>query len=106
MTIFTDSMVAHMHGDLTHLGVTDNIVNSLAVSLLKIESRGGNSISIDCKKVTSADVGGLRLLYVWMHCARFRGVEPVLVNITDSLKKTMRKLKIEHCFKASSLVSA
>jgi ABC-type transporter Mla MlaB component len=98
MNIHSKGTVAHLYGDLTHSGVTDNIISSLAVSLQKIESRGEKNIRIDCGKIRSADINGLQLLYVWMHCARFRGVEPELFNLPDCLQQTMRKLGIRHCF--------
>lgn len=102
MKTLKKATVAHLHGDLTHDGVTDNIINSLAVSLLKIETAGEKKISIDCGKVRSADISGLQLLYVWMQCARFRGVEPRLVNITDPLQQAMLRLGLGHCFAGSS----
>lgn len=98
MKIFKKTTVAHLQGDLTHDGVTDNIINSLAVSLLKIETAGEKKISIDCRKVHSADINGLQLLYVWMQCARFRGVEPRLINLTQSLQQIMRRMGLGHCF--------
>lgn len=90
--------VAYLHGNLTHIGVTNNIVKSLAVSLQKVESVGDKSIRIDCGKIRSADVSGLQLLYVWMHCARFRGVEPELVNLSDGLQKSLKSTGLGHCF--------
>lgn len=98
MKIITKGTVAHLQGDLTHSGVTRNIINSLAVSLQKIISVGEKSIRIDCGRIRSADISGLQLLYVWMHCARFRGVEPELVNLPDTLQKTMHRMGLEHCF--------
>lgn len=98
MRIFTKGIVAHLHGDLTHSGVTLNIINSLAVSLQKIGSGGEKSFRIDCEKVRSADISGLQLLYVWMQCARFRGVEPELVNLPDRLQRTMQRMGLKHCF--------
>lgn len=90
--------VAYLHGNLTHIGVTNNIVKSLAVSLQKIESSGEKNIRIDCGKVRSADISGLELLYVWMQCARFRGVEPELTNLSGTLQKCMLTLGIGHSF--------
>jgi anti-anti-sigma regulatory factor len=84
--------VAYLNGNLTHNGVTNNIVNSLAVSLQKIESVGEKNIQIDCGKVCSADISGLQLLYVWMQCARFRGVEPELTNLSKTLQQSLQTL--------------
>jgi ABC-type transporter Mla MlaB component len=102
MTFFTEGTVAHLQGDLTHSGVTHNIINSLAVSLQKITSRSEKNIRIDCGRISSADISGLQLLYVWMQCARFRGVEPELINLTDCLQNAMQKLGIGHFFTGNS----
>ncbi len=101
MNFFTKGTVAHLQGDLTHSGVTDNIISTLAVSLQKIESIGEKNIRIDCGRVRAADFSGLQLLYVWMQCVRFRGVEPELVNLSDSLQQTMRGMGLGHCFTGS-----
>jgi ABC-type transporter Mla MlaB component len=98
MNMNSTGTVAYLYGDLTHSGATDNISTSLAISLQKIESKGGKNIRIDCGKIRSADISGLQLLYVWMHCARFRGVEPELFNLPDCLEQTMRKMGLRHCF--------
>jgi ABC-type transporter Mla MlaB component len=98
MKIITKGTVAHLKGDLTHSGVTRNIINSLAVSLQKIVSVGEKNIRIDCGRIRSADISGLQLLYVWMHCARFRGVEPELVNLPVNLQQLMHRMGLEHCF--------
>ena len=98
MEIYTEGTVAHLQGDLTHTGVTNNIINLLAVSLQKLASGGDKNILIDCEKIRTADVSGLQLLYVWMHCARFRGVEPVLVNLSDSLRTAIQRMGFENCF--------
>lgn len=86
--------IAYLHGKLTHTGMTDNIVKSLAVSLSKIESVGEKGLRIDCGKVRSADISGLQLLYVWMQCARFRGVEPELINLSDTLQQSIHTLGV------------
>jgi anti-anti-sigma regulatory factor len=102
MTHFSEDTVAHLHGDLTHSGVTNNIINSLAVSLQKIVSDGDKNIRIDCESIHTADINGLQLLYVWMQSARFRGVEPELVNLSDGLRQTMQKMGFGHCFTTNS----
>ena len=98
MNIYTKGTVAHLHGDLTHSGVTDNIINSLSVSLQQAASEGWKNFRIDCGRIGTADIRGLQLLYVWMQCARFRGVEPELVNLPDTLQKTMQRMGLGHCF--------
>ncbi|MDD2735921.1 MAG: STAS domain-containing protein [Desulfuromonadaceae bacterium] len=108
MKIHSKSTVAHLYGDLNHSGATHNIVNTLAASLQKIESVGDKSLHIDCTKIISADFSGLQLLYVWMQCARHRGVEPRLVNLSNSLQQAMQSMGISHCFSGFnvSLVAA
>jgi anti-anti-sigma regulatory factor len=98
MTICTEGTVSHLQGDLTHSGVTHNIINLLAVSLQKIVSAGEKNIRIDCERIRAADLSGLQLLYVWMQCAKFRGVEPELVNLSDNLQQTMQRMGLWHCF--------
>lgn len=98
MKICTEGTVAHLQGDLTHSGVTHNIINLLAASLQKIVSGGDKNFNIDCERIRTADVSGLQLLYVWMQCARFRGVEPALVNLSDSLHQAIQRMGFEHCF--------
>jgi anti-anti-sigma regulatory factor len=102
MAIKMEGPVAHLQGDLTHLGVTHNIINSLAVSLHQIVPGREKNFRIDCTRIRAADISGLQLLYVWMQCARFRGVEPVLVNLSASLQKTMRGMGLGHCFTGNS----
>jgi len=98
MALYSEDTVAHLQGDLTHSGVTHNIINSLAVSLHQTVSGSEKNIRIDCGKVRAADISGMQLLYVWMQCARFRGVEPELVNLSDSLRHAMQRMGIGHCF--------
>lgn len=104
MNIYMKGTVAHLQGDLTHSGVTDNIINSLSVSLQQVASRDEKNFRIDCGKIVTADISGLQLLYVWMQCARFRGVEPELVNLPGTLQKTLQRMGLGHCF--SSRTSA
>jgi len=92
MTFCSEGTVAYLRGDLTHSGVTRNIINSLAVFLQQIAIRGGKDIRIDCGRILAADISGLQLLNVWMECARFKGVNPELVNLSDTLQQAMKKV--------------
>jgi ABC-type transporter Mla MlaB component len=92
MTFCSEGTVAYLQGDLTHSGVTRIIIKSLAVFLQQIVSRGGKNIRIDCGRVIAADISGLQLLYVWMACARFKGMEPELVNLPDSLQQAIQRM--------------
>ena len=96
--MYSKDTVAHLQGDLTHSGVTRNIINSLEACLHKIAAESEKNIRIDCGRVRAADISGMQLLYVWMQCARFRGVEPELINLPDSLQQAMRRMEIGHCF--------
>ena len=103
MKICTEGTVAHMQGDLTHSGVTNNIINLLAGSLQKTESGGDKNIRIDCERIRTADISGLQLLYVWMQSARIRGVESELINLSHSLRQSMLRMGFEHCFTGISV---
>jgi len=98
MKLYTTGTVAHLHGDLTHSGATDNIVHTLAASLQQLGSDGGKSFHIDCGEILSADIGGLRLLSVWMQCVKFRGVEAKLVNLPKRLQQEIERLEPGDCF--------
>ncbi|MDD2899295.1 MAG: STAS domain-containing protein [Desulfuromonadaceae bacterium] len=98
MKIFTKGSVAHLHGDLNLSGVTNTIINSLAISLQKLGSASEKTFHIDCGKVRSADYSGLQLLYVWMQCAKFRGVEASLVNLPDRLQLDIEMMGLGDCF--------
>ncbi len=98
MTISMEGAVAHLQGDWTHTGVTLSSIDSLEVSLQQIESGGEKFICIDCGRIRAADIIGLQLLYVWMQCARFRGVEPELVNLSDSMQQALQRMGLGHCF--------
>jgi ABC-type transporter Mla MlaB component len=102
MSMYSEGSVAHLQGHLTHSGVTHSIVNSLGASLQQIVSAGEKYFRIDCGMIRTADLSGLQLLYVWMQCARFRGVEPELVNLPNSLQKTMQRMGLGHCFTGNS----
>jgi len=103
MTFCTEGAVSHLQGDLTHSGVTHGSINSLSASLQQITSGHETHIRIDCGRIHAADVSGLQLLYVWMQCARFRGVEPALVNLSDSLRQSMQRMGFDLCFTCFSM---
>lgn len=98
MTMCMEGTVAHLQGELTDSGVTHGRIHSWSVSLQQIESRGEKNVSIDCKKICAADITGLQLLYVWMQCARLRGVEPALINLSHSLQQAIQRLGLGQCF--------
>ena len=88
MTICMIGAEARLEGDWTLTGVIRNL-DSLAFSLQQLESGSKKNLKIDCGLMKEADICGLELLNVWMQCARFRGVEPTLVNVPDRLQNVM-----------------
>lgn len=98
MTICMEEKVAHLQSDLTYSGMTQNILDSLDVSLQQTESGGERNIRIDCGKIRKTDINGLQLLYVWMQCARFVGVASELFNLPVNLQQTLKRMGLEHCF--------
>ena len=92
MTRCMEDRVVHLQGDLTHSGVTHGSIDSLAVSLRHMGSEGEKNLRIDCGRIRATDVSGLQLLYVWMQCARFQGMEPQLVNLPESMQQAMQNM--------------
>jgi anti-anti-sigma regulatory factor len=84
--------VAYLKGDWTINGVTKGKIDSLAFALQDISSGEGIGLLVDCGHITSIDTTGHQLIYVWVQCARLRGVEPELVNLPDSLRQRLQSL--------------
>ena len=102
MKLCMQGPVAHLQGDLTCAGMTSNGIESLSESLHQIESVGGKNLRIDCGKILSADFSGLQLLYVWMQCARIRGMESELVNLPTILHAALQRIGLWNCFQVVS----
>lgn len=100
MAIFMTGSEARLEGDWTLTEVTRNL-DSLARSLQLLESGCGKKLRIDCGQMKEADISGLQLLNVWMQCARFRGVEPTLVNVPERLRHAMQVL-IRRCVRSQA----
>ncbi|MDA8430321.1 MAG: STAS domain-containing protein [Geobacteraceae bacterium] len=96
MTVRIDSTAGHEEDVWTISGLEENI-DSLLLSLKQIENRGTRVVTIDCGQIDDGDTSRLQLLNVWMLCARLRGFEPKLVNLSDSLKQTIQNLELKHC---------
>jgi len=94
MAVRMEGMEAHLVGDWTISGVEENI-NSLMLSLVQIEAGGSNRLSVDCGQLINADKCGLQLLKVWLLCARLRGVEPKLVNITEQMHLAIQQFSLD-----------
>ncbi|HIJ88354.1 MAG TPA: STAS domain-containing protein [Desulfuromonadales bacterium] len=102
MKICTKGDVKYIRGDLTRSGIEQDVINSLSHSLDKVSFGSGNRIRIDCGGVHTADISGLQLLYVWMQCARLRGAESELVNMSANMQNTIHAMGLEHCFAGNS----
>lgn len=101
--IFTNGINGQLQGNLTDLRATGSCINSLTDSLQQIEAGSAKKIRIDCGRVLRVDMGGLRLLYVWIQCARFRGIELELVNLSDCLMQVIHNLGLRDCFLAQGV---
>src|ERR1035437_11174711 len=97
MTIRMAGKVAHLEGDWTMTGVAENI-QSLVLYLNQLESEGNKSFLINCRQIAEADTSGLQLLNAWVECARLRGIEPKLVNVTDGMLRSINELGFSHLF--------
>ncbi len=91
MAIRMTGTEAHLEGDWTLTAVTRN-VDALAQSLQQFEPGNEQNLSINCREVGNVDSSGMQLLNVWLQCVRFRGVEPTLVNVPESLRHAMQGL--------------
>jgi anti-anti-sigma regulatory factor len=97
MTVRMAGTVAHLEGDWTMTGVAHNM-ESLVLSLNQMESLGGKSLFINCGQIEEADSSGLQLLNVWVECAKLRGIEPKLVNVTDGMLRAINELGFSQLF--------
>lgn len=95
MSICMSGTEARLEGNWTLDCVSRNL-DLLARSLQQLQSLGVKKLKIDCAHIKETDVSGLEFLNVWMQCARFRGVEPTLVNVPERLRYAMQAL-IGHC---------
>jgi len=91
MSILMTGTEAHLDGDWTLNGVTRNLAE-LSLSLQQFEPGSAQNLRIDCGEIQQADVSGMQLLNVWLQCFRFRGVEPMLVNVPERLRHSMQHL--------------
>jgi len=53
---------------------------------------------IDCSEISSIEMRGLQVLYVWMQCVSLRGVKPKLTNVPKGMHQTIKRLDLEKCF--------
>ena len=72
-------------------------IESLPV-LHHLESGREDLYRIDCSGISSVDMSGLQLLYVWMQCVGMRGAKPALINLPAGMQQTIKTLGLENCF--------
>ena len=76
-------------GDWNISGVVGQ-VDTLSNILQQVDASGHKTLKVDCGEIKSVDYNGLQLLKVWLQCARFRGLEPKLVNLSQSMQRIMQ----------------
>jgi len=92
MRINMSGATAHLEGDWTLAGVTQNNINSLAVALEQIKPNKSRKLQIDCRNVITFDKTGQELLNVWVQCAKNRGVEPELIIPPNNFRYSFKSL--------------
>lgn len=88
---------APLEGNWTLKDMTSSTIDSLAATLEKIEPGYGKYLRIDFHQISEVDVFGQQLLFIWLQCLKFRGIEPELFNLPDNLRKTFKKLGFRIC---------
>jgi len=78
-------------GNWTLTGITSSEINDLSTALQKLESESSKKIELDCRGVGNFDATGKQILDVWLQCARFRGVEPELINPPGILQSAFKR---------------
>jgi|ERR1039457_2480891 ABC-type transporter Mla MlaB component len=92
----TDTM-ACLEGSWTLKNLTSGTIDALSDSLDKIEPGNGNCLRIDFHQISEIDGCGQQLLFIWLQCIKFRGIEPELFNVPANLRKTFKKLGFRIC---------
>ncbi len=87
MELTMTGTVAYLKGDWTLAGVTQHSIRALAASLEQIGSGTLKKLRIDCEQIKKFDISGLQFLYTWLQCFRIRGIEPVLINLCQKMRK-------------------
>lgn len=97
MTIRMAGVVAYLEGDWTMTSAADNI-DSVMHFLNQIAAEGKSSFLINCGHIEETDTSGLQILNVWVECARLRGIEPKLVDVTDGMLRAINEFGFSHLF--------
>lgn len=88
MTIRMDGADVFLAGDWDISGVVAHI-DTLSNILQQVDEGGKTILKVDCGEIKTVDADGLQILKVWLQCARFRGIEAKLVNLSDGLQRLM-----------------
>jgi len=91
MTTKTTDKILNLSGDWTLSGVVSQI-DLMSHSLQKITTSRHKSFHIDCAKIDNIDLSGVQLLYVWLECARMRGIEPIFVNVPEKIRHKLCRI--------------
>jgi ABC-type transporter Mla MlaB component len=84
--------MAHLVGDWSVTGVTQDNLETLSVALQQITASCASKLHIDCRQVRAIDDTGQQILKVWLQCARLRGAEPVLLVPPTLLRNFFKDL--------------
>lgn len=88
MAIRMEGADVFLTGDWSMAGVVGHI-DTLSDVLQQVDQQGKKTLNVDCGQIKSIDVNGLQILKVWLQCARFRGMEPRVVNLSEGLQRVM-----------------
>lgn len=64
-------------------------IDSMSNVLQEMNNQGMKSLRVDCGEIRRIDSEGLQLLKVWLQCAKIRGMQPALINLSEELQRLM-----------------
>lgn len=96
MTIRMEGTDVFLAGDWNISGVVAHI-DTLSNILQQVDEEGETNLKVDCGEIKTVDSDGLQILKVWLQCARFRGIEPKLVNLSEGLQRLMLATGFKTC---------
>ena len=88
MAIHMEGTDVFLGGDWSIAGVVGHI-DTLSDVLQQFDKQGEKKLRVDCGQIKSIDINGLQVLKVWLQCARFRGMEPKMVNLSEGMQRIM-----------------
>lgn len=86
--------MAHLVGDWSVTGVTQNNLDTLSAALQQVEPAAAGRLQIDCRRVRALDATGQQILKVWLQCVKLRGAEPELIIPPNNLQQSFKNLGI------------